>query len=71
MYDLKLENAQDCDGLVNPIVLDAVVVQAGRIAATGVLGVHSVWVNGERVVDEQGLVPELRRPGQVLREFDS
>jgi len=71
MYDLKLENAQDCDGLANPIVPDAVVVQAGRIAATGVLGVHSVWVNGERVVDEQGLVPEPRRPGQVLREFDS
>ena len=52
MYDLKLENAQDCDGLANPIVPDVVVVQAGRIAATGVLGVHSVWVNGERVVDE-------------------
>jgi len=35
------------------------------------IGVHGVWVNGERVVDEQGLVPEPPRPGRVLREFDS
>ena len=33
------------------------------------IGVHGVWVNGERVVDENGLIPETPLPGQVLREF--
>jgi len=37
------------------------------------LGVHGVWVNGERVADERGMRAELQRahklPGRVLREF--
>jgi N-acyl-D-amino-acid deacylase len=34
------------------------------------MGVHGVWVNGVRVVDE-GRVNTSRTPGQVLREFSS
>jgi N-acyl-D-aspartate/D-glutamate deacylase len=37
------------------------------------LGVHGVWVNGERIADARGIRPELhaakRLPGKVLREF--
>jgi N-acyl-D-aspartate/D-glutamate deacylase len=37
------------------------------------LGVHGVWVNGERVADARGTLPDLRLskslPGRVLREF--
>ena len=33
------------------------------------LGVHGVWVNGERVADERGMRPLERLPGRVLREF--
>ena len=36
---------------------------------TPAVGVHSVWVNGERTVDERGLVRECGRPGRVLRNF--
>jgi N-acyl-D-aspartate/D-glutamate deacylase len=34
------------------------------------LGVHGVWVNGERVADEKGPRPLARLPGKVLREFN-
>jgi N-acyl-D-amino-acid deacylase len=36
---------------------------------TPAVGVHGVWVNGVRTVDEHGLVRECGRPGHVLRDF--
>ena len=36
---------------------------------TGAVGVHGVWVNGVRTVDERGVIPDCGRPGRVLREF--
>ena len=36
---------------------------------TPAVGVHGVWVNGVRTVDEHGLVSTCGRPGQVLRNF--
>jgi N-acyl-D-amino-acid deacylase len=33
------------------------------------LGVHGVWVNGERIADESGTIPQKRLPGKLLREF--
>lgn len=36
---------------------------------TDAIGVHGVWVNGERVVDETGICVRDARPGRLLREF--
>lgn len=36
---------------------------------TPALGVHGVWVNGQRVVDESGPVGNGARPGKLLRDF--
>jgi N-acyl-D-aspartate/D-glutamate deacylase len=36
---------------------------------TPAIGVHGVWVNGERVVDERGPIPAAPRAGRLLREF--
>ena len=40
---------------------------------TDAIGVHGVWVNGTRVVDEDGAIGDAarsgHRPGQLLREF--
>jgi N-acyl-D-amino-acid deacylase len=36
---------------------------------TPAVGVHGVWVNGVRVVDERGCLRDCGRPGRVLREF--
>ncbi len=36
---------------------------------TPAIGVHGVWVNGERVVDENGPLPAAPRAGRLLREF--
>ncbi len=36
---------------------------------TPALGLHGVWVNGARVVDERGPVEDAGRPGHLLREF--
>jgi N-acyl-D-aspartate/D-glutamate deacylase len=36
---------------------------------TSALGVHGVWVNGERVVDERGPLAGAPRAGKLLREF--
>ncbi len=36
---------------------------------TGAVGVHGVWVNGTRVVDESGVCAPEARPGQLLRRF--
>ena len=33
------------------------------------IGVHGVWVNGERIVDQNGLRKSERLPGRLLREF--
>jgi N-acyl-D-aspartate/D-glutamate deacylase len=42
---------------------------------TDAVGVHGVWVNGTRVVDDQGLVADSARgaprPGRLLRQFAS
>ena len=38
---------------------------------TDAVGVHGVWVNGTRVVDETGLCAGAARPGRLLREFAS
>jgi N-acyl-D-aspartate/D-glutamate deacylase len=36
---------------------------------TPAVGVHGVWVNGVRTVDERGVRPDCGRPGRVLRHF--
>jgi hypothetical protein len=36
---------------------------------TPAVGLHGVWVNGMRTVDERGLVRDCGQPGQVLRDF--
>jgi N-acyl-D-aspartate/D-glutamate deacylase len=41
----------------------------GARLATPAIGVHGVWVNGARIVDERGLRALDRLPGHVLREF--
>ncbi|MGE5823196.1 MAG: N-acyl-D-amino-acid deacylase family protein [Bacteroidota bacterium] len=38
---------------------------------TSALGVHGVWVNGERIADARGPVEPARLPGRLLREFDA
>jgi len=38
---------------------------------TPAVGVHGVWINGVRTVDERGPLTECGRPGRVLREFTS
>jgi N-acyl-D-aspartate/D-glutamate deacylase len=41
---------------------------AGRLD-TPAVGLHGVWVNGVRTVDERGLVTDCGRPGRLLRDF--
>jgi N-acyl-D-aspartate/D-glutamate deacylase len=36
---------------------------------TPAVGLHGVWVNGERVVDENGPLHDAGRPGKLMREF--
>jgi N-acyl-D-amino-acid deacylase len=38
---------------------------------TPAVGVHGVWVNGVRTVDEHGPVKDCGRPGRVLRDFSA
>jgi hypothetical protein len=33
------------------------------------IGVKGVWVNGERVVDENGALTECGKPGKLIRDF--
>ena len=33
------------------------------------LGIHGVWVNGQRVVDSRGNLLQEIQPGSVLRQF--
>jgi N-acyl-D-amino-acid deacylase len=35
------------------------------------IGLHGVWVNGERVVNERGPIPSAPRAGKLLRDFAS
>jgi N-acyl-D-amino-acid deacylase len=41
---------------------------ASRLTTPG-LGVHGVWVNGARIADAHGIVPDAPTAGRVLREF--
>jgi N-acyl-D-amino-acid deacylase len=41
---------------------------AARITTDGI-GVHGVWVNGQRIVDADGIIKAEHRPGTLLREF--
>ena len=36
---------------------------------TPAMGVHGVWVNGKRVVDESGPIEGAATPGNLLRDF--
>src|SRR5205814_1367595 len=36
---------------------------------TPAVGVHGVWVNGVRTVDERGVIAACGRPGRLLRRF--
>ena len=36
---------------------------------TPAVGVHGVWVNGVRTVDQRGIVADCGHPGRVLRDF--
>ena len=38
---------------------------------TAAVGLHGVWVNGVRTVDERGLIRDCGRPGQLLRKFSA
>jgi len=41
----------------------------GARLLTPPVGVHGVWVNGARIVDERGSLPQKTLPGRVLRRF--
>jgi len=36
---------------------------------TPAVGLHGVWVNGVRAVDEKGPIADCGRPGKLMREF--
>lgn len=38
---------------------------------TPALGVHGVWVNGTRIADTAGMIPDAPLPGRVLRQFQA
>ena len=38
---------------------------------TSARGLHGVWVNGVRTIDENGAVDDSGRPGKLLRDFDA
>ncbi|MEK9672004.1 MAG: amidohydrolase family protein [Rhodospirillaceae bacterium] len=38
---------------------------------TDAVGVHGVWVNGQRIADQNGALEDARYPGQILRDFGS
>ena len=41
----------------------------GTRLVTPAVGLHGVWVNGRRIVNERGLLDSEVRPGRVLRDF--
>jgi N-acyl-D-aspartate/D-glutamate deacylase len=38
---------------------------------TPALGLHGVWVNGQRIVDTHGMCADCGTPGKLLREFNA
>jgi len=38
---------------------------------TPAVGVHGVWVNGVKTADGNGILPQARAAGRVIREFDA
>ena len=36
---------------------------------TDAIGIHGVWVNGQRIVDDTGIIEQNAKPGRLLREF--
>ena len=36
---------------------------------TPAVGLHGVWINGVRAIDEQGPITDCGRPGQLVRDF--
>jgi N-acyl-D-aspartate/D-glutamate deacylase len=41
----------------------------GTRLITPAIGVHGVWVNGVRIADSHGAMPQSRLSGRVLRDF--
>jgi N-acyl-D-aspartate/D-glutamate deacylase len=41
---------------------------ASRLTTPGV-GVHGVWINGQRMADAKGVMPDAPKAGRVLRDF--
>jgi len=54
--------------IVDVDVEDILPAGASRVD-TPALGLHGVWVNGVRAVNEQGPIADCGRPGKLLREF--
>jgi N-acyl-D-amino-acid deacylase len=44
---------------------------SGARLTTKAIGVHGVWVNGQRIANEDGMLPLDRLPGKLLRSFAS
>jgi N-acyl-D-aspartate/D-glutamate deacylase len=67
--DLLLFDPRTVNRTPNRRVFD---LPAGQPRLTGgAIGVHGVWVNGERIADAKGLRANQELPGQLLREFVS
>jgi len=43
---------------------------ASRLTTPGV-GIHGVWINGQRLADADGIVPDAPKAGRVLRQFSA
>jgi N-acyl-D-aspartate/D-glutamate deacylase len=41
----------------------------GSRVDTSAVGLHGVWINGVRTVEDQGLIAGSDTPGQLLRDF--
>jgi N-acyl-D-aspartate/D-glutamate deacylase len=65
--DLLLFDPRTVNRTPNRRVFD---LPAGQPRLTAeAIGVHGVWVNGERIVDSQGLRSREKLPGRLLRHF--
>ena len=65
--DLLLFDPRTVERTANRRVFD---LPAGASRLTcGAIGVHGVWVNGERIVDAAGARAPNRLPGRLLRDF--
>jgi N-acyl-D-amino-acid deacylase len=65
--DLLLFDPQTVERSPNRRVFD-LPAGAARLTCDAV-GVHGVWVNGERIVDTKGVRARSRLPGRLLRDF--